>query len=664
MRRAGKRSVRAVVVAAACVVAAMTIVAGAVSWYFYARIEELLVTVSEEQGSALAQALKLAEISNRYAAGTGEIEAARNQVQRQNAVIALAQHAHALREAIAVLDRQPETAVHVQPIKRLVDGLDDALRQQNRLAERRLELELAARRMRADLVRLQAAADVLVSRLAANAEAVHALELAAGRVLLRLYDAGQIDQPGPLQAALADFGTARARFAEAAAALPPAGRGEAERLLATIDALATGPAGLFPTREAVLAVRAEGDRKAIQGREIVTRLGVAVSQLVAKVETDYERTRAAVREQTDAGRHWLLVVALATFLGPVAIVWLAVSRTIVRPLSLLAATTRRIADGDLQAPVPPVHHREFQEIAEALAVFRDTTAALARSEAAHREAREEAEAALADLRNAQEQLIQSEKMAALASVVAGVAHEVNTPLGITLTSASLLADELQAMATGLAGGTLKRSEFEQFLGRAREIAGLVQSNMERAAGLIQAFKQVAADQSSERRRVFDLRETIEQTVVSVRPACDRAGHAIALECPDGIPVDSYPGALSQVLTILVMNSLDHAFEPGRHGSIAIAAVVEESDTLRIDYRDDGRGIAEPLARRVFEPFFTTRRAQGNTGLGLHIAFNIVRQSLKGRIDLDAAAPRGVHFVLRMPAALPLETARSVAESVG
>jgi len=221
------------------------------------------------------------------------------------------------------------------------------------------------------------------------------------------------------------------------------------------------------------------------------------------------------------------------------------------------------------------------------------------------------------------------------------------------------------MAAMLERGVLRRADFEEFLGRAREIAELIEGNMNRAAALVQAFKQVAADQSSERRRVFDLRETIEQTLTSVRPACDKAGHAIALDCPPGIEVDSYPGALSQVLTILVMNSLDHAFEAGQHGTMTVTATTEAHGRLRIDYRDSGRGLPAALHRRAFEPFFTTRRAQGNTGLGLHIAFNIVQKSLKGRIDLAPDSGRGAHFVLSFPARLPAEqTEEAVVQADG
>ncbi len=641
-------SVRAAVVAAACAVAAMTVVAGAVSWYFYARIESLLMTVAQERSTTLALALRLAETANRFAAGGSEVEAATNQLQRQNATVALAQHAQGLHEAIAALRRVDPAAAQMEAIERLVVAMEENLYEMNRLVERRIDLEALERRNRAAIARAQAELDGLWSRPDRNDPGLHPPEAAAVGLMLRLYEAAQADRPGALSAARAAYDAARA----GPFALP-----------SRIDSLATGPSGVFAVREAMLDVRGAIDRHAVQGREIVTRLGIAVSRLVATVDGEIEAIRADAAAQTAAGRRWLLAVAVLTFVGPLAFVWLAVSRSIVTPLARLAATTRAIAAGATDTPIPPAGHSEFHEIAAALAVFRDTTAALAErtralaaSEEAQRLAREEAERALADLRETQEQLIHAEKLAALAGVVAGVAHEVNTPVGITLTGASLLDEELAELDRRVRDGGLRRSDLAQFLDRAREIAGLIQANMNRAAALIQAFKQVAADRSGESRRAFDLRETVEQTVLSVKPAFEKAGHAIRVDCPPGLVLDGFPGGLSQILTILAMNALDHAFTPGHGGTLRISAAASGLDGIRIDVRDDGCGIPADLRRRVFEPFFTTRRANGNTGLGLHIAFNVAQQTLGGRLDLVGTDGGGAHFTLSIPAVAPRGTA--------
>ncbi len=665
---------RATVVAAAFAVAAMTLVAVGISAYSYTRIEHLFTVVSQEQATALNQALRLAETTNRYAAGSGEIEAARNQIQRQNAVVSLGQHAYALLDAMAALRRIPATASHVEEIAGIVRALEENVSQRNQLVEQRIEAEGKGRLLRQAMERLQAGLDVFLARLDSAERRVIPdslrwdLEAAGDRMMLRLYDAGQIEQHNALQAARASFDASQARFDAAVASLPAGTpeRAAAERLSADFTALAAGPDGLFPIRTRLLTLRADSERRTLQGREVVTGLSIAVSRVVGLVEDQAEQTKAAVAAQIRSARQWLVAVAAATFLGPLMIVWLVVSRSVVRPLAQLAAVTRRIAEGDLTTPIPPVRHTEFHEIAGALEVFRTNTAALAQrthalaaSEEAQRQAREQAERALTELRAAQEQLIHSEKMAALGSVVAGVAHEVNTPIGITLTGASLLTEEVQTIADALARGGLKRSEFENFIARAQEIAGLIQGNMDRAANLVQAFKQVAADQSSERRRSFDLRETLSQTIISVKPKCDRAGVAIGLDCAEGVIADSYPGALSQVVTILVMNSLDHAFsgEDSTERRIIIAVTEEKEGQVRIDYRDTGPGIPADVRRRVFEPFFTTRRGQGNTGLGLHLAFNTVQQNLKGHLSLEPEAGHtGAHFILKMPLALPLDTA--------
>jgi signal transduction histidine kinase len=664
-----KPGVHAKVVAAVCVVAAMTLVAGAVSRVFYARIESLLVSVADHQATAVAQALRLAEASNRFAAGAGEIDTARTQLQRQNAAVALSQHAFALHELIAGLRLHTTIAtMQIDAVSGLVDSIEDNLDSLNRLAERRIALETQARRNAATTSRLQAGFDGLMERLEDQAGDIVGrltLEAAIGRVLLCLAEVGQVDRAALLPGVRAAYNTSRAWLGSAASVLPASTplRDDLTGLLGRLDALAAAREGIFAQREAALSLRGDVDPLVVQERELVTRLGLAVARLVGTAETEAERTRADIAAQTDEGRRWLLAVAVVTFLGPMTIVWLAVNRTIALPLTRLAEATRRIAAGDLQAAVPPGNTREFAAIGEALAVFRDNTAALAertrdlqRSEDAQRAAREEAERALHELRETQEQLVQREKMAALGSLIAGVAHEINTPLGITVTSASMLSDEVRTIVRVVDTGKLTRSHLAAFLARAGEAAALIESNMDRAAGLVQAFKQVAADQSSEQRRIFNLKETIEQTVLSTKPAWQRAGHVVRVEAPAGIVLDSFPGALSQVLTVLLMNSLDHAFGESGKGTISIvASAAGAGDTaagegdVRIDYRDDGCGIPPDIQRKVFEPFFTTRRSQGNTGLGLHLAFNVVQQQLNGRIDLAVGDDEpGSHFVLRIP----------------
>ncbi|MGQ9369814.1 PAS-domain containing protein [Azospirillum sp. ST 5-10] len=271
-----------------------------------------------------------------------------------------------------------------------------------------------------------------------------------------------------------------------------------------------------------------------------------------------------------------------------------------------------------------------------------------RAEDAVRTAKEQAEQALRDLKEAQAHLIQSEKMAALGSLVAGVAHEINTPVGIALTGASLLAERTAAIRHTVEAGQLRRADFTDYLDTAAEVSQLMLMNIDRAAQLIQSFKQMAVDQASEERRVFDLRDYIHEVLRSLGVRLRRAAHTVEVDCPDDLLVDSFPGALSQVLTNFVMNSIAHGYAPGSSGRLRIAVRCPTPDEVELVYADDGRGIPAELHARVFEPFFTTSRSAGGSGLGLNIVYNIVTRTLKGRIVLASAPGHGTTFTLRFP----------------
>lgn len=266
-----------------------------------------------------------------------------------------------------------------------------------------------------------------------------------------------------------------------------------------------------------------------------------------------------------------------------------------------------------------------------------------------RAAKERAELALADLRATQQSLIQAEKMAALGSLVAGVAHEVNTPIGITVTAASLLSDVTRDFAGKVEAGAVRRSDMHRYIETALEASDRLFANAHRAAELIQSFKQVAVDQTRDDRRDFDLGQYVHEVLLSLQPRLRPAGHAVEVRCPEPLVVDGYPGPFAQVLTNLVVNSLIHAYAPGQAGRITIDLEADGPEGVRMTYRDDGRGIPADVLPRIFDPFFTTNRAGGGTGLGLHIVFNIVRQKLRGDIAVESAPGQGVCFTLRFPA---------------
>lgn len=275
-----------------------------------------------------------------------------------------------------------------------------------------------------------------------------------------------------------------------------------------------------------------------------------------------------------------------------------------------------------------------------------------RAEQEMQAAKETAERALAELRLTQDNLIEAEKLAALGGLVAGVAHEINTPVGTALTTASHLADETQALKARFQSGGLRRSDLAAHTDMATVLCELLLSNLNRAATLIHSFQQVAADQTNDVRRRFDLADYLGELATSLGPQLCRAGHQLQVVCPPDLEIDGFPGALSQIITHLVNNGWQHAFPPETHGCITLAVTAEASSapgamiTLRI--ADNGRGIAEEQQPHIFEPFFTTCRGAGHPGLGLHIAYNLAASTLRGRLALESSGAEGSVFVLRFP----------------
>jgi signal transduction histidine kinase len=264
---------------------------------------------------------------------------------------------------------------------------------------------------------------------------------------------------------------------------------------------------------------------------------------------------------------------------------------------------------------------------------------------------DELRTALGDLERARGHLVQSEKMAALGQLVAGVAHEINTPVGVALTAVTYLAERTGEFQRQFAGGQMRRSDLQSYVELAGESADLLRFNIQRAAQLIKSFKQVAVDQTSEQHRSFELRSYLEQLIASLTPEVRKAGHGLTLDCPDGIEMASYPGALAQVLSNLVANAMLHAYDKGAAGTIAISAA-PAGDEVVLTVRDNGRGIPPEHLPRIYDPFFTTRRGEGGSGLGLHIVFNIVSETLRGRIACDSVVGEGTSFVATLPRRLP------------
>lgn len=252
-----------------------------------------------------------------------------------------------------------------------------------------------------------------------------------------------------------------------------------------------------------------------------------------------------------------------------------------------------------------------------------------------------------DQKRAEADLIQSEKMASLGGLVAGVAHEINTPIGIGVTASSHMLEISRKIRETILGGPISRRKLDQILSDLEETARITSSNLFRAADLIRGFKQVAADQSSDARRTFDLAEYLDEIATSMKPRLSQSGHSLSLDCEQSVSMDTFPGSLSQIVTNIVLNAVIHAFDADAGGKIQISAR-EENNNAVLAISDNGKGMDRDTVKRIFDPFFTTARGHGGTGLGLHIVFNQVTQVLGGTIQCSSSRGNGTTFTIRFP----------------
>jgi signal transduction histidine kinase len=256
------------------------------------------------------------------------------------------------------------------------------------------------------------------------------------------------------------------------------------------------------------------------------------------------------------------------------------------------------------------------------------------------------------LREAQDQLVQREKMAALGGLVAGVAHEINTPLGVAVTAITHAAERVQVLDAAMNAGTLTRGDMRAFLAEMQEAVGLALSNLERGARLVQSFKKVAVDQSSETPREAHLEDLVTDVAASLRPVTRSAGVTVEIDAPGRTRTRVDAGALVQMLTNLVQNACVHAFE-GIESPRTVGIRLRTSGAgVELLVSDNGSGMDADTAARVFEPFFTTRRSSGGSGLGMHIVHTIVTQRFLGTVRLDSAPGHGTRWTLVLPFGSP------------
>jgi signal transduction histidine kinase len=396
---------------------------------------------------------------------------------------------------------------------------------------------------------------------------------------------------------------------------------------------------LFMKRAALLRSAIDGNQAAM-----ITAIDNLSTQMGAHeqdAQEKFDRSLVNIRR--------LVALVALVFLTAMVVSAIVVSQSIRGPLQRLMAAMSDITYGRYERPVHGTAARdEIGDMARAVEGFRDNAIAKRKAEEELRAAKDRAEHALAELRDTQQDLIEAEKLAALGGLVAGIAHEVNNPVGISLTVASSFARRCEAFAAELKQPPLRRSRLDEFVSACHAAAGQLVANLQRAGELIQSFKQVAVDRSHTDRRQFDLAEATDQIIASLRPALKTTPISLRVDIPPGIGMDSYPGSYGQVLTNLFLNAVIHAFPDGRAGTLSFSARTTGANDVEIAVADDGIGMDEATKAHAFDPFFTTRRNRGGTGLGLHIIHSLVTQSLGGRIAMETSLSRGTVFRIVIP----------------
>jgi two-component system NtrC family sensor kinase len=333
----------------------------------------------------------------------------------------------------------------------------------------------------------------------------------------------------------------------------------------------------------------------------------------------------------------ILIVGFSVAIVMSTLLWLILRRIVIRPLSRLREAALIVKQG---GDLPTLQFKASPEIAEVSEAFNDMVKNLD-------ERYQELQQVLKTLQVTQDHLVQSEKMGALGNLVAGVSHEINTPIGIGVTAISYLDQKTKEFKSLYETGKMKKSDLEQFLSITQETNAMVQTNLERASSLVRSFKQISVDQSVEVKRTFHLKEYLEGIISSLKPTLKKTRLRVDVYCDNELMLYTYPGALSQIITNLVMNSLNHAYALEEEGSLTIR-VEDHQDYIILAYTDDGKGMTQEVLDQIFDPFFTTSRGKGGTGLGMNIVYNLVTQSLNGTIDGSSTLGQGSLFTITIP----------------
>lgn len=314
-----------------------------------------------------------------------------------------------------------------------------------------------------------------------------------------------------------------------------------------------------------------------------------------------------------------------------------IRKLLIHPLLQIREAAISVRQG---APYKEIPLNASQEIKEVATAFNDMVHNL---EGRYKELQQ----AMGTIQQAQKQLVESEKMVALGNLVAGVSHEINTPIGIGVTAASYMEEKSKEFQALYQSNKMKRSDLDDYLRTVSETTGMIQTNLQRASELVRSFKQVAVDRSVETKRSFAIKEYIQEVLISLQPNLKKTKHHVTVQGQEGILLFSDPGAISQIITNLIMNSMIHAYGPDDEGHITVS-ITDKRHELTLLYTDDGKGMPQEIVNQIFDPFFTTNRGGGGTGLGMHIVYNLVTQALGGTIQCESTVGAGTTFRITIP----------------
>lgn len=396
------------------------------------------------------------------------------------------------------------------------------------------------------------------------------------------------------------------------------------------------PAELMPTLQTgrMLVTQTTRDQDGIPKARLTAPLkedGLTIAAIELTVNTS-ENTEL-IRKRTQL----IVFVALAITLLLVITIGLIIRKLLIRPLMKIREAAISVKQG---LEYKEIKLNGSQEINEVASAFNDMVHNL---DGRYNELQQ----AVQTIQQTQKQLVESEKMVALGNLVAGVSHEINTPIGIGVTAASFLAEKSKEFSALYHDNKMKRSDLEEYLKNVSDTTGMIQTNLQRASELVKSFKQVAVDRSVETKRNFKIKEYIREVLISLQPNLKKTKHHVAVSGRDGIEIFSDPGAVSQIVTNFIMNSLIHAYDDEAEGHISID-IAAHGNELTVTYTDDGKGMPPEVVKHIFDPFFTTNRGGGGTGLGMHIVYNLVTQSLGGTIRCESQVGAGTAFIIQIP----------------